>query len=387
MIHGLRMKLSVVAILIIALPAMGQPARERLGSSGGAAREQAPADARVVRDLAYKQVNGGMLELDLYLPSDMDRPVPVVVWIHGGGWRSGSRGQVGARWLTEHGYAVASISYRFSQQAIFPAQIEDCLAAVRWLRAHADEHGLDGGRIAVAGTSAGGHLAALMGTAADVEEFHVGEHLEHSGRVQAVIDFFGPSDFTAISRPRRGPVRLHAEELLLGGPVTEKLELARAASPVSHIDPDDPPFFIVHGTEDRVVPPRQSELLHEALEAAGVESHLHLIPGGGPWRAGIPDAGAPEAGAGVSQPAPGKRRSQRVVIPPRVQTCHVCADPSSTRQRCQAAIDARQRLRPAEELQALEDRRADGRAADGDADRLGELSEAELLLLAVLLHR
>ena len=149
-----------------------------------------PASAEILRDIEFAKPNGHALKLDLYLPHDRSVPVPVVVFVHGGGWKNGSRksGEKTAAWLTDHGIAVASIDYRLTDVAQWPAQIDDCYAAVRWVRDHADKYSLDGDHIGAWGTSAGGHLVALMGT----REFFGQETT--SSRVQAVCDWFGPSE-------------------------------------------------------------------------------------------------------------------------------------------------------------------------------------------------
>ncbi len=241
---------------------------------------------QVLRDIEYARVDGKSLRLDLYLPQrKWGERLPVVVWIHGGGWRAGSKENTRAPEVLGEGYAVASINYRLSWEATFPAQIHDCKAAIRWLRAHAAAYGLDPDRIGVWGSSAGGHLAALLGTSGDVAELEgtVGGNLEYSSRVQAVCDFFGPTDFLAVLEgawsSARGPTA--PEALLLGGPVAERVELARLASPVAHVSADDPPFLIVHGERDPVVPVDQSLRLYRALQQVGVEVTLHIVRGAG----------------------------------------------------------------------------------------------------------
>lgn len=246
-----------------------------------------PLPAQVLRDLEYARVGAKSLRLDLYLPRrDAEARLPVVVWIHGGGWRAGDKAGTRAPEVLGEGYAVASINYRLSHEATFPAQIHDCKAAVRWLRAHADAYGLDPERIGAWGSSAGGHLVALLGTSGDVAELEgdVGGNLDQSSRVQAVCDFFGPADLLAVLEPGAWPSHvslISPVSLLLGGPVAERVGLARLASPVTHASPDDPPFLIVHGDKDLVVPLDQSQRLHRALTAAEGESALHVVVGAG----------------------------------------------------------------------------------------------------------
>lgn len=239
-----------------------------------------PPGTQVVRDVEYVPNGHERQKLDLYVPKEGTRPLPLVVWIHGGGWRAGSKDNPPVLWLLERGYAVASVNYRLSQHATFPAQIHDCKAAIRWLRANASKYGIDPNRIGVAGGSAGGHLVALLGTGGDVKELEGNLGVTGvSSRVQAVCDIFGPTDFLRFEPMNRDPKSLLAQ--LLGGTVEEKKELYRLASPVTHVSKDDPPFLILHGTADKLVPVSQSEILEQALKQAGVEVTLVKIEGAG----------------------------------------------------------------------------------------------------------
>ncbi|MFH5804727.1 alpha/beta hydrolase fold domain-containing protein [Alienimonas sp. DA493] len=253
--------------------------------------ERTPPGVVAHRDLAYVTDGHERQKLDLYLPEraagETAKPLPLIVWVHGGGWRGGNKVHCLAlrAGFVERGYAVASVGYRLSGTAPFPAQIEDCRAALRWLRAHADEYGLDRKRFGVWGSSAGGHLVALLGTSGDENVFQAGEHLDASARVQAVCDFYGPSDLAAfLETPgyeRQGDRPNSPVYALLGGPLSEKTDLARQANPITYISENDPPFLIVHGTDDKTVPLNQSERLHAALKEAGVESQLVTLPGAG----------------------------------------------------------------------------------------------------------
>lgn len=260
-----------------------------------------PEDVKALRDVPYATVGAKRLVLDLYLPTQAEGKMPLIVWIHGGGWQSGSKDQWRpAETFVRQGYAVASIEYRLSGEAVFPAQIEDCKAALRWLKANAETYNLAADRIAVWGSSAGGHLAALVGTSGDVKDLEgtVGGNLDQSSRVQAVIDFFGPTDLEAfVVTPgyERHANAASPESKLLGGAVREVPHQAKRANPITYVDSNDPPFFIVHGADDPVVPPNQSELLHAALEKAGVTSELTILPGNG------------HGGPGFSQPEMTKR--------------------------------------------------------------------------------
>jgi hypothetical protein len=167
-------------------------------------RPPLPAGTVAHRDLTYVENGHERHKLDLFVPEKADAPLPLIIWVHGGGWQNGSKdgGPPLRNGYTERGYAVASINYRLSGHATFPAQIEDCKAAIRWLRAHAAEYRLDARRFGVWGSSAGGHLVALLGTSGEVKEFDVGAHLDQSSRVQAVCDYYGPMDFTVfVTKP------------------------------------------------------------------------------------------------------------------------------------------------------------------------------------------
>jgi acetyl esterase/lipase len=244
-------------------------------------------------DLVFAEVDGQKLLLDLYLPpegqanlpTEQVRPLALVVYIHGGSWIGGSRKECPVSGLAEHGFAVASISYRFSNRAIFPAQIHDCKGAIRWLRAHAKEYGFDTERIGVAGSSAGGHLAVLLGTSGDVKELEgeVGGNLDQSSKVKAIVDFYGPADFILRSKtqPSRADKPGSSTHGLLGGPASEKVDLARLASGVTHVTADDAPLLIFHGDRDTTVLLDQSERLRDVYKAAGLPVTLHVLPGAG----------------------------------------------------------------------------------------------------------
>lgn len=235
---------------------------------------------RLEKDIEFANVDGHSLKLDLYLPFHEDEP-RLVVWIHGGGWRGGSKEKCEIPWLMNHGYAVASISYRLTDKAIFPAQIHDCKAAVRWLRANTGKYGYRTDKIAVAGSSAGGHLAALLGTTGGVEalEGDVGGNLDQSSRVDAIIDYYGATDF--IQRTKTQPHKTIKEgsivRLLLGSPADEKVDLARQASSAFHVTPDDPPLLIFHGRKDDKVLIGQSERIVAVYEEAGLPVTLHVL--------------------------------------------------------------------------------------------------------------
>ncbi len=245
---------------------------------------QAP-DAKILRDIEYVPGGHERQKLDLYLPqTSSEKPLPLLIWIHGGAWLGGNKNNCPARRFVRQGYAVASINYRLSQHAIFPAQIEDCKAAIRFLRANAGKYGFDPKRFGVWGSSAGGHLVALLGTAGDVKEFDKGRNLDVSSRVQAVCDYFGPTDFTKMSSFRTKMDHDSAdspESKLVGGPVQQNKDKCKRANPITYVTKDDPPFLICHGDKDPLVPLNQSQILYEALKKAGVAVKFHTVKGGG----------------------------------------------------------------------------------------------------------
>jgi len=243
------------------------------------------ASHHVLRNIEYAAVDGISLLLDLYLPDPKPaEPVPLVLWIHGGAWRAGSKDTTYAPETLGGDYAVASVDYRLSDVALFPAQIHDVKAAVRFLRANADRFGIDPDRFGAWGSSAGGHLVALLGTTCGDEalEGAVGGNLDQSSCIQAVCDFYGPTDFAALLDQRgENTRRPMPEDHLIGGSVEDLTELAELASPIAHVSADDPPFLIMHGSDDGTVPVEQSIALDVALREAGVDSTLIVIEGAG----------------------------------------------------------------------------------------------------------
>jgi acetyl esterase/lipase len=241
------------------------------------------AGAEVERDIEYGSVDGIALKLNLFKP---DGPqAGLVVYIHGGGWRGGEKEDCPILPLVGAGYAVASVDYRLTPQAPFPANVHDIKGAIRFLRAEGSRWGIDGKRIAIIGSSAGGHLAALVGVSSGVSslEGNVGGHTGTSSEVQAVVSFFGASNLETIlaqSTESGRAFREPALRLLLGGLPEEKPALARLASPVAHLDPRDPPLLLIHGDADPQMPFEQSRELERACAAAGVSVELHAIPDG-----------------------------------------------------------------------------------------------------------
>jgi len=267
------------------------------------APKSAYAQEPTFANVPYVPDGGVRQQLDIYLPANYQEveKLPVLVWIHGGSWQSGSKNDMklilslmplmmgGKKNFVGQGYACVSINYRYIQQAAFPAQIEDCKAAIRWLRANAETYNLDPDRIGVWGVSAGGHLAAVLGTSSHKKEFEVGENLDQSSAVQAVCDIFGPTDFIVMfDEPTPDLIELLGgrdidalARLALGGPISENRELLVLMGPISHITKECPPFLIIHGSEDKIVPVSQSTRFYDALQKAGVESEIVIKEGAG----------------------------------------------------------------------------------------------------------
>ena len=276
----IRLTIALVFILFL-LGAVSAVAQRRDPN----ALPKVPEGVTVHRDVAYVTDGHERQKLDLYVP-DAGNNLPLIIWIHGGAWRGGNKTRYAPMKYLTSGYAGVSLNYRLSQHAIFPAQIEDVKAAVRWLRANAETYRFDPNRFAVWGSSAGGHLAAMLGTAGDVTEFEGGENLEVSSRVQAVVDYFGPTDFLQMDAHRFPDGLVHdapdsPESQLVGGPIQEHKHRVARANPITYVSTDDPPFLIIHGDRDKLVPYHQSVLLKDALKAASVPFTFYRVVGGG----------------------------------------------------------------------------------------------------------
>jgi acetyl esterase/lipase len=259
---------------------------------------QGAESIKVERNIVYRNVDGVSLEMDIYQPESKDGKTPIIIYVHGGGWYSGLKSTgIGIKDIPElvkRGYTVASVDYRLGPRYKFPAQIEDLEFAVSFLRENASTYGLDASRIGVFGESAGGHLAALLGLTDENCTF--GGLLNCSccsTGIKAVIDICGPSDLTLFFEGNNSMVMDH-----IFGTTDPESEIIRQASPISYVTPDDPPFLLIHGDKDDVVPIDQSELIYEKLISAGVPVQLltvqncgHcLVPAGGstlPSRADI----------------------------------------------------------------------------------------------------
>jgi acetyl esterase/lipase len=238
--------------------------------------------AESVADIEFANVDGFSLKLDLHLPAA--KKASVLVYVHGGAWRSGSRGDVPVKGLVEHGFAIASVDYRLSTQARFPAQIHDIKAAIRFLRSRGHEFGLDTTRVGIIGSSAGGHLAALVGVTKGHAELEgrEGPHVDQSSRVDAIVSFYGASNLQSIlgqSTEFGLGVRVPALQLLLGGLPDKHPALAKLASPVAHVDGKDPPLLLIHGDADPQMPLAQSQEFHAEYQKAKLASELIILPG------------------------------------------------------------------------------------------------------------
>ena len=246
---------------------------------------------KVIRDISYVGEGHDRQSLDLALPIKRkdNKPLPVIAFIHGGAWRAGDKnGGLNQlyEFLKSGEYVGVSIGYRLSQHAKWPAQIHDCKAAIRWIIANANKYNLDGDRIAVHGSSAGGHLVSMLGTSSGVKELEgsLGPHTNQSAKVRCVIDYFGPTNFllmndfeSRIDHDASGS----PESQLVGGAIQKNKKLTQKANPISYVDKNDAPFLIMHGTKDMLVPYNQSVILHKALKSAGVPSVFLTVKGGG----------------------------------------------------------------------------------------------------------
>lgn len=248
---------------------------------------------RLVQNIPYAGTQNPRQTIDLFLPEKRKKgqALPLVIWIHGGGWKNGDKksGHSPNRLpaIVQTGrYIGASISYRLSGEEIWPAQIHDCKAAIRWLRAHAKKYGIDQTRIAAWGSSAGGHLVSMLGVTDRNDELEgtVGTHSTQSSKIQAVVNYYGPS---ALLQMNDHPSRIShnapdsPESQLLGFPIQEKKKLTRQASPLSYVSKDDAPFIHFHGTNDPLVPYAQSKVLHQSMKEQSVSSILITLEKGG----------------------------------------------------------------------------------------------------------
>jgi acetyl esterase/lipase len=239
---------------------------------------EVPDTVKVERNIEYGKGGDMSLKLDLYSPKARDEQMPAVIFIHGGAWKGGYR-QMYHYYCTkfaERGYVAATISYRFTSDAPFPAAVEDAKCAVRWLRANAKKLGVNPDRIAVAGGSAGGHLALMVAYSADEPKLEgTGGNPDAGSHVQAVVSLYGPTDLTAeVARTKGDVIRFLGNKTFEQAP-----DVYRLASPISHVSKDDPPTLLVHGSIDSTVPIDQAELLAKELDRKGVDYEFDRVDG------------------------------------------------------------------------------------------------------------
>jgi acetyl esterase/lipase len=287
----------------IASPPPGPPEPLAFRAPGELGAQWGPKGADIWTSLNYSAPNGYReLELDIFVPSNRTRPVGCVIWIHGGAWLFGDRKFPPAEWpegllfqsIVDAGLAVATIDYRHSREAPFPAQLHDGKAAIRYLREFADTFGIDPNRFGVWGESAGGHLAALVALVGDNDELEGTDGVVgRSSAVSAVVDYYGvgnlatmpplagsfPPEWIEELNRASGGTLLDPVAIFLAGSPLPAATVGALASPVTHVTASAPPFLLVHGTSDQVVPYAQSVELHAALEAAGAEAELVPVPG------------------------------------------------------------------------------------------------------------
>ena len=277
----------VLALLLLA-SALATWEPQAAESAEGRRRRADFADVNVVRNQVYKRVDGRNLKLDIYSPKSITHPLPAILWIHGHRWSYGSKEQRPPVNFMAHGYIVVSLDYRLSGEAPFPAAIEDCKAAVRWLRANAATYHIDPDHIGAGGHSAGGHLAALLGTSGGVASLEGGgDNLNFSSQIQAVCALSGPTDllrlYEGVAHATEGS-GLRAKtsiEQFLGGSGEQIKAKAVAASPITYVSKDDAAFLLIHGENDRSIPVSQSEVFASKLKAAGVDATLEIARGRG----------------------------------------------------------------------------------------------------------
>ena len=262
-----------IIFLFLGLPCMAEPlivefTKQEIPALGKGIPEVVLVGSQV-KNLQYAEVDGKLLLLDLYLPEKPEGS-PLVIWVHGGGWKGGSKQNCFVKWLSNFGYTVASINYRLVDVAKWPAQLHDCKGAIRWLRANAQTYGYNPDCVIAVGASAGGHLVALLGTTGDSEELegNVGGNSEQSSRVQAVVDYYGATDFLLRSRTQSWKVNKLGSVVynLLGGPANQLVDKAKQASAKFHVTPNDAPLLVFHGGKDTTVLMNQTDAIEEAYK-------------------------------------------------------------------------------------------------------------------------
>jgi len=274
----------IVAIFLTAWQSHAQS-----GTNAPAGFEPLPASSAYGEALIKTNIPYGSeparQNFDLILPAQKNsQPFPLVIWIHGGAWMLGIKEWDNVKYLVKHGYAIASVDYRFSTESPFPAQIQDCNAAMNFILAHAADYGVSAENFVVGGGSAGGHLALLLGLARNERNFGA----DSSIKPLAILDFFGPTDFNAMQSDLEANHSTKGIELfqdavpkLLGGPLDRVTDKAKTASPITYVRADNPPVLILQGGKDDLVPVAQSARLHETLDKAGVKNQLIVVDAAG----------------------------------------------------------------------------------------------------------
>ena len=292
--------LFLTLLAALAAPAFSQTKAPDTSAQKQRVRDLAEkSDVEVRLDQPYAGTTNPKQMVDLYLPKKRtsDKPLPVIAMIHGGGWINGDRlgyAAAGIQLARTGEYAVVGVGYRLTNEAHWPEQAFDCKAAIRWIRGHAKEFNLDPNRIGVTGSSAGGHLSSFLGTTGDVKEVEgsLGSFTTNSSRVACVVNLCGPEDFTKplMFTPDGKPVvEDPAVSGLLGGTYQAKPEVAVAASPITYVTKDDPPFLTFHGDADKRVDYKNAEAIHDALKNAEVPTLLVPIINGGHGSVGHPE--------------------------------------------------------------------------------------------------
>ena len=267
-------------LCIVALTAITCPALSAQTNAPATIAAPPPEGIVVLHDVVIGKGGNQDLHAEIAYPKDATAPLPAVIYIHGGGWIGGSHKQSPIIPLAQAGYFAASIEYRLDNVAKWPAQIQDCKLGVRWLRANAAKYNIDPNRIGVWGASAGGHLVACLGTMADVKEYEGdGGYPGVSSAVQAVVDFYGPTDF--VSPDIYTPEALRLTTGLFGMPREQNLDFWKSGSPIFYVKAGDPPMLLVHGDADTLVPLAQSTSFDAALTKAGVPHELVIVKNGG----------------------------------------------------------------------------------------------------------
>jgi acetyl esterase/lipase len=268
-----RLALTLGLALVVILPATGRSQTNAVQSAVTLSQQ-----VRVVPNIVYLRANGWEGRLDVYAQRTQT-PTPTVIYIHGGGWVGGDKESriLNLQPFLMMGYSVVNVEYRLGNVSLAPAAIEDCRCALRWVAANAKEYGFDPNRLIVAGASAGGHLALTTGMLTAAAGFDRICHTAAEPRVAAIVDFYGIADVPDLLD---GPNQKTYAVQWLGNP-TNRLDIARAASPLTYVRAGLPPIISIHGDADPTVPYNQSVRLHDALQKVGVRQELVTIPGGG----------------------------------------------------------------------------------------------------------